>query len=909
MTPETVNQDIRRRTAPVSISGKAIFRPRRLGQILIQDTALIRWIVLVLTALLLARGTATAADHWAFKPVSSPRVPSVTRTHWPRTPVDHFILNRLEQAGRQPAPVADRRTLIRRATLDLTGLPPTPAEVDAFQSDPAPDAFARLIDRLLSSPRYGERWGRHWLDLARFADSNGMDENLAYGTAFRYRDYVVSAFNRDVPYPRFVQEQLAGDLLPAAAPDDDRSDQLIATGFLTLGPKMLAEDDPVKMEMDIVDEQLDSSCRVFMGLTVGCARCHDHKYDPVSTTDYYAMAGIFKSTRTMENFKVVARWQEVPLGPATAIGSWRLQKKAIEQQQSRVNGIVQQATDVLLADVRTHAAEYLLAATDRRDLARSLASAKTNQVPVQISPVAAASTVDGAAAQTASPPTLHPEFLTQWEKHLEKTASASNSIFSLWHQFTAEPATAGRQPDGGAPTNSSSVTPFGRLFQPPIPKSRRDLAERYRQIWMDSEHAWQRATNAPSARTNSGNSLRLDDPELEAFRDVLHSKSGPFAVPKNAESYFPSSQGTALSAARATLKDLEGKLPAMPEAMAVSDGTPTDLRVHKRGSHLNLGEEVPRGFTRSIGTQSSPAFRAGTSGRLQLAQWMTDPEHPLTARVIVNRIWRWHFGEGLVRSVDNFGNLGEKPTHAELLDWLARQFVETGGSIKSLHRLLMNSAAYQQSSSNPTDNHPGVTPDPENRLLSHFSRRRLEAEAIRDSILFVSGGLDARMGGTMLSVKNRTYVTSTASLIDVTLYDTPRRSLYLPVVRSALYDVFQVFDFADPSVLNGRRDQTVVAPQALFMMNSSLVANAARQMARSLLAASDRADSARVADLFRITFGRDPSAAESVAAVDYVARYQQKLNAMYPQPMDSRLKAWQSLCRTTLAANEFIHAD
>lgn len=870
-----------------------------------QKRASIRWIGLVVIALLLAQSRAAGGEHWAFKAISSPPVPDVSRSDWARTPVDRFILHGLEQADRKPAPAADRRTLIRRATLDLTGLPPTPAELDAFQSDPAPDAVARLIDRLLSSPRYGERWGRHWLDLARFADSNGMDENLAYGTAFRYRDYIVGAFNRDLPYHRFLQEQLAGDLLPAAMPDDDRSDQLIATEFLSLGPKMLAEDDPVKMEMDIVDEQLDSSCRVFMGLTVGCARCHDHKYDPVLMTDYYAMAGIFKSTRTMENFKVVARWQEVPLGPAATIASWRLQKKAIEQQQARVSEIVHEATDALLVDARRYAADYLLAATERR----GIGFAKTNREPVLHTPGSATSTIGDAAALAVSPARLQPEFLVQWEKHLEKTESSSNSIFSLWHQLNAEPRPVVSRPEDTDPAISQSAPTYVRLFKQPIPMSRQDLAERYRRIWFDAEQAWQRATNAPSARTNSRSVLRLDDAELEAFRDVLHSKSGPFAVPKNAESLFPSSQAMALFTARKTLKDLEERLPVLPEAMAVSDGTPADLRVHKRGSHLNLGEEVPRGFTRSIGAQAGPMIQAGTSGRLQLAQWLTNPEHPLTARVIVNRIWHWHFGEGLVRSVDNFGILGEKPTHPELLDWLARQFIESGWSIKSLHRLLMNSATYQQSSSNSADTNSDAAPDPENRRLSHFSRRRLEAEAIRDSILFVSDSLDAQMGGTMLSIQNRTYVTSTASKIDRALFDTPRRSLYLPVVRSALYDVFQVFDFADPSVLNGRRDQTVVAPQALFMMNSGLVANAARQMARSLLASPDRADAARVADLFRITFGRIATPAESKAAVEYVERYEQALNAINPRPMDVRLKAWQSLCRTTLAANEFIHVD
>ncbi len=254
-----------------------------------------------------SRFSPSKSRHWAFEPITNPTIPSVHNTSWPRSSIDHFILAQLEDKDLKPAPVAAKRILIRRATFDLTGLPPTPAEVEAFLADTAPDAFARVVDRLLSSPRYGERWARHWLDLARYADSNGMDENLAYASAFRYRDYVVAAFNQDKPYDQFIREQLAGDLLPPVAPDADPSEHLIATGFLSIGPKMLAEDDPMKMEMDIIDEQVDTIGRTFMGLTLGCARCHDHKFDPLPTADYYALAGIFKSTQTMIHDNV-SRW-------------------------------------------------------------------------------------------------------------------------------------------------------------------------------------------------------------------------------------------------------------------------------------------------------------------------------------------------------------------------------------------------------------------------------------------------------------------------------------------------------------------------------------------------------------------------------------------------------------------------
>ena len=363
------------------------------------------------------------------------------------------------------------------------------------------------------------------------------------------------------------------------------------------------------------------------------------------------------------------------------------------------------------------------------------------------------------SAGSADPEPLHAEFVNQWRKYLEKSAGSSDSIFTLWHQAHGGLAAP-------TPTNASSAALHGRLYEAPIPPGRRALAERYRRIWMEAEEAWRKATNAPGTQGGTARPTALADRELERFRDVLYSKSGPFAVPKDVEACFTPAQKAELAGARAVLKNLEAGLPVLPEAMAVSEGKAGDLRIHKRGSHLNLGEPVSRGFVASIPAASAPSIDSGHSGRLPLALWMTHPEHPLTSRVIVNRIWHWHFGEGLVRSPDNFGVLGEKPTHPELLDWLARWFVDSGWSIKALHRLLMNSAVYQQASTIPSTDGPGVAPDPENRLLSHFSRRRLEAEAIRDSVLFVSGGLDSRMGGTMLSVQNRTYVTSTANKID-----------------------------------------------------------------------------------------------------------------------------------------------
>ncbi|HVC98921.1 MAG TPA: PSD1 and planctomycete cytochrome C domain-containing protein [Pirellulales bacterium] len=671
---------------------------------------------------------------WAFQPPVDPPSPPVMNSAWPKNPLDVFILAGLEARGLSPAPPADKRTLIRRATFDLIGLPPTPDEVESFLADESPDAFGRVVDRLLDSPQYGERWGRHWLDVTRYADSNGLDENLAYVNAFRYRDYVVSAFNRDLPFDQFVIEQLAGDLLPPDADEAIRHERLVATGFLTLGAKMLAEDDPVKMEMDIIDEQIDTIGTTFMGLTLGCARCHDHKFDPIPTADYYSLAGIFKSTKTMDNFNVVAVWHERPLAAPEQIAAVEAHREHVARKKGEIDGRVKAANDASMADIR-------------RD----------------------------ASALPAQP----------------------------------------------------------------------------------------KADNATAAQD-----------ELARLRDEL----------------------TALEKAAP---------PPLPLAMAVEDRAVTDVRVHIRGNHLTQGEQVPRRFPRIIAGDDQPPLPPSASGRLELARWLVRPDHPLTSRVMVNRVWRGHFGEGLVRTPDNFGRLGERPTHPELLDWLARRFVEQDWSLKSLHRLIMHSATYQMSAAYSA---AAAAADPDNRLLWRKDRRRLEAEAIRDTILATSGRLELSLGGSLLKASPRQYVASTNS-VDIAQYESFRRSLYLPVVRSALYDVFQAFDFAEPSVANGGRASTTVAPQALFMMNSPIVAAESRHLAATLLAEFPADDAARVGVLYARDLGRPPSAVELSRALAFVGQMEASAAWQSLEPAERRLRALQSLCRVVMSSSEFIYVE
>ncbi len=688
---------------------------------------------------------------WAFQPRTDPAPPEVKNSDGAKSPIDRFLLASLEKKGLAPAPPTDKRTLIRRATYDLIGLPPSPEDVQAFLDDPAPEAFAKVIDRLLASPRYGERWGRHWLDLARYADSNGMDENMAQANAWRYRDYVIRAFNADRPYDQFLKEQIAGDLMPSSDDEAVRNDRLTATAFLVLGPKMLAEDDPMKMEMDIIDEQVDTVGRVFMGLTIGCARCHDHKFDPIPTADYYGLAGIFKSTKTMENHKVVAMWNERAVPTRAELDASEAHKKEAAHRKETLNQQVKQVESELLAGSRDRLAGAL-------ELAR------------------------------------RPDRL------------------ALIAGFLQQPQFAG----------FTTLTSLAR---------------------------------------------------------IKHD--------------------------REALAQFEKAAPPIPKTMGVEDRTPAHLRVHLRGNHLTLGEEVPRRFPQVLGGERGKVTDLARSGRLELAEWLARGDHPLTARVMINRIWLGHFGEGILRSPDNFGHLGDRPDHPELLDWLANRFVESGWSIKAMHRLIMLTSAYQMSTRNNPD---AALADPDNRLLWHYARRRLEAESLRDAILSVSGELDPTMGGSLLPTKNHAYVNNTETGGDLN-YNVNRRSVYLPIIRSGLYNVFQAFDFADPSASNGKRTPTTVAPQALFMMNDKLVLRCSEALGKRLLARSDLDNPGRIRQLYLTAYGRPATDKEVDRAEGYLRRFGTDLEAQGVTADARPLRVWQAYCQAVFASSEFLYLD
>jgi cytochrome c553 len=877
---------------------------------------------------------------WAFRSVRKPAPPPVKNIGWVKSPMDRFILAKLEEKGLTPAPRAEKRALLRRVYFDLIGLPPRPEEVQAFMADRSPDALAKVVDRLLASPHYGERWARHWLDVARYADSNGLDENLAFGNAWRYRDYVVNAFNQDKPYNQFITEQLAGDLMPTDN-DDLRNERLTATGFLSLGPKVLAEQDKPKLVMDIVDEQIEVTSKAFMGLTVACARCHDHKFDPISTKDYYALAGIFKSTRTMRDLGFVSRVHERPL-----------MTKAFREERAAYAKRLAAAQESLKSAKEKGDAQLL--SLLQRDRERLIAAGwELAQQPPVVS-------VADKPAQPGEPPRIlieaekydrgnvNRDFVTygqgigvihspgtppdfaEWDVNLPQTgvfqielryaAAESRPVRMLLNSRLIRDNTAGQvtgswQPEGqrweaqgrfrlqaGKNTlrieRASYIPHFDKILLVPISASGTTV----RTV---EEIAEDHGVSVGLAQLTAKRIREGKFESLEAARQAWSSNPALSALPDKPEEYYPDTARADFQKAEGVLKEVQAKAPSPPMTLAVEDGTVENVRVHLRGSTLTLGDTVPRRFVTILAGESQPALPQKSSGRLELAQWLTSPKHPLTSRVLVNRVWQIYFGQGLVRTPDNFGLLGERPTHPELLDWLAATFMEQGWSLKKLHRTIILSNAYQMSVAN---NPKAQKEDPDNRLLWRMNRRRLQAEAVRDAILSVSGKLDPAVGGSLLTTPNNDYVTNDQSGNSAG-YNSPRRSIYLPIIRNALYDMFQAFDMGDPSTVNAQRATTIVASQALFLMNSPFVLDQSRHFAESLLASAGMEDSARLRLAYLRALGRSPSPVESARMLDYLRRYEAGLAGSEPDVVKRRLATWQSVCQILFASNEFIYLN
>jgi hypothetical protein len=786
---------------------------------------------------------------WALQPAVKPAVPAVRNKQWVRNPIDAFVLAKLEEKQLQPNKTADKLTLLRRVTIDLTGLVPSQEDIQSFINDNSASAYEKVVDRLLSSPAYGERWGRHWLDVARFAESSGGGRTLLFKDAWRYRDYVIESFNADIPFNRFVVEQIAGDLLQTGTVEE-RQRQLIATAFLALGPTNYEEQDKAALRMDVVDEQLDTIGKGFLGMTIGCARCHDHKFDPIPTRDYYALAGILRSTRTLHNYTDnVARWVETPL--------------PLDAEQEDV--------------FQTH--EVKVKALEARIKVAKAA------LPKDSSAVAEVTTAPGKPVAVADLPGIVVD-----DSKAKKIGAWKHS------QYSKSYVGDGYVHDENTGKGEKTLT-----F---VPEIRRAGKYEVRLAYVSAKN---RETRVPVTifHANGEQTIYVNEQESPPI-DGRFVSLGQFQFEQNGEGYvlvsthdtkahvvadavqfIPTEETTVPAIARAeakptpeaeSLKDLEAELknlrdtgPTRPLTMSVKDDEETgDYHVCLRGSIRNPGEKVPRGFL-SVATTGPPlTIPKQESGRRQLAEWLSSESNPLPARVMANRVWHWLFGEGLVTTVDNFGVTGERPSNPELLDYLAVSFVEQGWSVKALIKQIMSSRTYQLSTAR---NPAALAADPGNRLLWRMNRRRLDAEAIRDTILLVSGELRREIGGPNIAgAKAINANDSSAGNIEYgyKFLDT-RRSVYTPAFRNVRLELFEAFDFADINQVMGRRNVSTVAPQALYLMNHPFVMEQARLAAAKNLLAPDLPEAARVDRAYRTALGRLPTDNERKLAMKFLA--------------------------------------
>ena len=845
-------------------------------------------------------------EHWAYRPMARAEPPAVENEAWVRGPVDRFILARLEADGLAPVGPATQRQLLRRITFDLTGLPPTPAEIDTFLADTRPDAYERVVDRLLASPRYGERWGRHWLDVARYADSNGLDENVAHRNAFRYRDWVIEAFNRDQPYDRFVQEQIAGDLLPGGT-DEERFARLIATGFLTMGAKVLAEQDVDKMLIDIVDEQVNVVGRAFLAEPVGCARCHDHKFDPIPTTDYYALAGIMRSTKTMGGEGT--RWVERPLVDEATVEAYEAAQTEVEAAQDALDAVVEAQNEILRRPRRAALAGYLLAAEE----AFPGWSDDEQANRVALSDVARIAERDG----------LEAAVLERWVRAFYRYREGPpvqgdgpnpSVVFEIWDAYAAaDPGTyelVTNELRALIASEKVLIAPLTRsLVRGPVPRSLDEVAWRYAGLFAVIEIAWDEHLQRLGLEDEadlSPRDFRLPREQEELRRLVYGGGLCILCLPQtDEEEQYPADVTADVVRLRAIVEAREAASPPRPPyAMSVEEDEIVELPVHIRGSHLNLADTPqPRGFLRVTDhLVPPPPIPEGASGRLELARWITHPEHPLTARVMANRIWHWHFGRGLVDTPSNFGTTGSAPTNLALLDWLARRFIDSGWSVKTMHRDILLSSTYRLG----TDyNEANAAVDQGNLLHWRMNRQRLEVEPIRDALLQLAGTLDLTMGGRVEEYNPRGYVFSEGNTFGrFDFYAAPRRSVYMPVVRNAIYDIFAGFDFGNASDSVGGRPSTVVPSQALLMMNSRFVETQAGAFAQRLLAMPVQGSRERVDAAFVEAYGRLATETEVQDSLAFLALMRDSA----PNG-EEEMFAWSRLCHVIVGASEFIYVE
>ena len=770
---------------------------------------------------------------WAFQPPQQYPAPEVMNADWPASDIDRFILARIEANELMPASDADKRTLLRRVYFDLIGLPPSPAAIDAFLLDESDHALESVVDELLSSRHFGERWGRHWLDVARYSDSTGGGRSLLFKVAWRYRNYVIEAFNRGTPFDEFIVEQIAGDLMPFKS-KEERSRHLTATGFLALGPTNYENQDKRQLRMDVVDEQIDTIGRAFLGMTIGCARCHDHKFDPIPTTDYYALAGIFRSTRSLIDGNV-SNWitRSLPTsdgGDTDADGAIKALTSDLKKQRKRLKQLQKRAPSTTIDDDKAKLvgnwtdSTYVKSFVGRRYIH-----------------------------------TQDPQASATYSFKVENTGS---------HEVLAS-YTEGTNRDAATP---ATVARNGTELRTVRIDQRKKPVDQFVSLGEYDFELGDRVT--VTVHTTGARAVVIAD----AARLV-------FVGDKNSAALR-----TKIAGATKEIASLEGNLKSLQKAAAASsrvmsieeEKQPADFHVCIRGNVRNLGEKVPRGFL-TVASSSAVEIPKAASGRLEFAKWIASNDNPLTARVAVNRIWYQLFGSGLVRTVDNFGAPGERPSHPNLLDHLAIRFTRNGWSVKKLIRAIVLSRTYRQSSVSGS----ATDADPENRFFARQNLRRLEAEVLRDSLFSLSGELD-------LKAAEDTVRKGTKSEYGYE-FTSRSRSVYLPVFRNRLHPMFAVFDFPDPNLANGRRNVSTLSTQALYLMNSPLVLQHARKTAERLLADKEADDDARLRLLYESAIGREPTQAEIRHATSFLTK----------TDGTDRIDQWAAICQAVIGSVDF----
>ncbi|MCE9534742.1 MAG: DUF1553 domain-containing protein [Planctomycetes bacterium] len=760
-----------------------------------------------------------ARQFWSFQLPRKAELPKVQNAAWPKNAVDHFILARLEAEKLRPVAPAGKRELIRRATFDLTGLPPTPEDVEAFVKDNSADAFAKVIDRLLASKQYGERWSRHWLDVARYAEDQAHTfGNKPNTSAYRYRDWVIDAINDDMPYDRFVKLQMAADLM--LTDDAERLKHLPALGFFGLGAQYYKDNTEIlKALSDELDERVDTLSRGLLGLTVACARCHDHKFDPVPTLDYYSLAGVFNSSKLVD----------FPLATAEATKKYEGDLKLAREAEEKVK-----------AFFRTEKAA--VAPEQAGQIALYLKAVRTIQERRQKEP-------KWTAREQAKADNLNAAALERWLKYLD--GEPNIPALASWRKLPKQTESA-KSTEVVLASEACQQYALAALADQKAGKADKDKAALLQTLFGDKGLFF------------------LSDDELKAKLSAEKKQA------------LAKMQETAVALRKDAPEKIETKFPI---AHGIAEGTAGDMKVYLRGNYKNLGDVAPRRFLRVLSGDNPTPFSKG-SGRLELAESIASKANPLTARVIVNRVWAWHFGTGIVGTPSNFGSLGERPTHPELLDYLTTRFIESGWSIKTLHRDIMLSATYQLSSADDPQN---LTVDADNRLHWRMSRQRLDIESWRDSLLFVSGKLDPTMGG---------------QTTDLASASNKRRTVYGKVSRHELNGLLRLFDFPDANITSEKRTETTVPQQQLFVLNSPFVIEQAKALAARLQTES-MDNSARVRRAYSLVFARPASDAELQLALQYLSTNDVDID----DKGKATLTRLERFAQALLGSNELMYVD